>query len=56
LIARVAERRDDASDASAEVVRRQLQSSALLPAEWDLIDANGSVEQTTAEARTALHR
>jgi uncharacterized protein len=55
LIARVAQRRNDASDASAEVVRRQLQTSALPPTDWDLIDANGSVEQTLAQARTALH-
>ena len=57
LMARVAQRQNDASDAGAEVVRRQLQSSAFPPpSAWDLIDANESLEETLASARVALRR
>jgi hypothetical protein len=51
--ARIGARRVDASDASAEVLERQLQAGpgAL---DWHRIDASGDPEQTLAHARQAL--
>jgi aminoglycoside phosphotransferase family enzyme/predicted kinase len=52
-IARVEGRRHDASDADAEVVRRQ-DSYQLGDIDWTMIDAGGTPEQTLARARAAL--
>jgi aminoglycoside phosphotransferase family enzyme/predicted kinase len=55
LIARVAQRRNDASDASPETVREQLrsQSQAIAPA-WAVVDAGGAPNQTLAAAQAVL--
>ena len=52
-IARVEGRRHDASDADADVVRRQ-DSYELGAIEWAMIDAGGTPDQTLARARAAL--
>jgi uncharacterized protein len=54
-IARVDTRAHDASDATAEVVRRQ-ESYDLRALDWAKIDAGGSLEQTVTAARAALAR
>jgi uncharacterized protein len=54
MIARVEQRRNDASDAGREVVLRQLQSpSPPMAPGWTTIDANGGPDQTLARARQA---
>jgi predicted kinase len=55
LVARVAARRNDASDATSEVVRRQLSQEigALSPA-WRVLDAGGSAEDVHGRAVSAL--
>ena len=52
---RVAARRNDASDADAEVARRQ-QAYDLGTMDWTVVDASGSLEATLARAREALVR
>jgi uncharacterized protein len=55
LLERVALRSKDASDATPEVVRRQLGADpGLFTAEWTRIDAEGSLPQTLAAARAVL--
>ena len=55
LIARVAARRKDASDATAEVVRQQLGFDAgPFSSTWSPIDANGSAEDALARALPSL--
>ncbi|WP_372989482.1 AAA family ATPase, partial [Sulfitobacter sp.] len=54
LIDRVTARQGDASDADADVVRAQY-ASALLPDGWQVISATGSIADTVARARNALH-
>jgi predicted kinase len=55
LIERVTARRDDASDATASVVRQQLgiDTGALSPA-WAVLDANGSAEECLKRASMIL--
>jgi hypothetical protein len=55
LEARVADRRDDASDATPETVRAQLRNGmgALSPA-WITVDAGGTVAETVRRAASAL--
>ena len=50
---RIRERRGDASDATAEVLARQLQQDPG-PIDWTRIDARGSAEQCLATARRAI--
>ncbi len=52
---RIRERRRDASDATAEVLARQLQQDPG-PINWTRIDARGSVEQCLADVRRAVAR
>ncbi len=52
-VARVSARRHDASDADADILRRQ-QSYDLGALDWPRIDASGTLEQTLAAARAAL--
>jgi aminoglycoside phosphotransferase family enzyme/predicted kinase len=55
LIERVAARRGDASDATPEIVRRQLAwQLGPLPATWKELDASGGLEDTLRNARAAL--
>ena len=54
LIDRVTARQGDASDADADVVRAQY-ASAVLPDGWQVISATGSIADTVARARNALH-
>jgi len=55
LIGRVGARRGDASDATAAVVRQQLQRErGPLGETWVELDAGGSAEETLARARRAL--
>ena len=57
LLYRVAARRGDASDATSEVVRRQLGWHAEPFAKtWTEIDASGSAEETLQNARVAILR
>lgn len=53
LIARVEARRDDVSDADAEVVRKQLQHVSDVR-DWRHVDASGSIDATVSNARAAL--
>lgn len=53
MIARVEQRRNDASDAGREVVLQQLQSPPRRPGDWTVLDANGGPDQTLATAREA---
>ena len=53
MLARVAARRGDASDADAGVVLRQLEST-VPPPDWHKVDASGGVEQTAAKVRTLI--
>ncbi|MBI3517427.1 MAG: AAA family ATPase [Proteobacteria bacterium] len=53
LVARVAARTRDASDATAAVVRAQLDYDTG-PIEWTVIDAAGELDETVAAARAAL--
>jgi uncharacterized protein len=52
-LARVGARAADASDAGRDVARAQ-ENYHLGPIDWTLIDASGTVEETTARARAAL--
>jgi predicted kinase len=55
LLKRVAERRNDASDATREVVCTQLKGDhGALTAEWTVVDAGGTLADTLAYALTAL--
>jgi len=55
LLKRVTERRNDASDATPEVVCAQLKGDhGPLTAEWTVVDAGGRLVDTLARARTAL--
>jgi predicted kinase len=55
LLKRVAERRNDASDATAEVVCAQLKGDhGMLTAEWRVVDAGGTLDDTLARTLTAL--
>jgi aminoglycoside phosphotransferase family enzyme/predicted kinase len=55
LLKRVAGRRGDASDATPEVVRTQLQrEQGQFTAEWASVDAGGTLAETVASAQTAL--
>jgi uncharacterized protein len=53
LTARVDNRRGDASDATAEVVARQLRYD-LGRIEWERVDASGTPEDTLARVRERL--
>lgn len=53
LTARVAARQGDASDATAEVVARQLRYD-LGPLDWQRVDASGTPEETLARVRETL--
>jgi predicted kinase len=53
-IARVGQRTHDASDADAEIARQQ-ESYDLGSLDWRRVDANGSMDDTLANARTALN-
>jgi aminoglycoside phosphotransferase family enzyme/predicted kinase len=53
MVARVEQRRNDASDATAEIVLQQVRAGITPPAGWARIDANGGVEETLARARHA---
>ena len=52
-VARIGQRRNDASDATAAIAIRQ-ESMLLGPVEWPAIDAGGSPEQTLARACSRL--
>jgi predicted kinase len=55
LVQRVAARRDDASDATPDIVRRQLGWHLdPLPETWKELDASGSPEEALQNARAAL--
>lgn len=55
LLKRVTERQGDASDATPEVVRTQLQRErGPLTPEWVTVDAGGTLAETVADARAAL--
>jgi uncharacterized protein len=55
LLERVAARRNDASDATREVVRGQLQSDpGPFSAEWTAVDAGGTLAETLGRARAAI--
>ena len=53
MLARVAARRGDASDADAGVVLQQLKST-VPPTDWHKVDASGTAEATAAKIRTLL--
>lgn len=53
MAARIAARRGDASDATTEILERQLRSNAGR-LDWHRIDASGEVETTLSAARDAL--
>ncbi len=53
LLSRVKARRHDASDATPDVVQRQL-STVSPPVDWTSLDATGAVDTTTGRVRTAL--
>ena len=54
LEARIAARRDDASDATVEVVRRQLAGGPLTDHGWRALDAAGDADAVLAQARAVL--
>jgi hypothetical protein len=54
LAARTSARRGDASDATPEVIRRQLQED-LGPITWHRLDASGSQDSVVAAARRQLN-
>jgi aminoglycoside phosphotransferase family enzyme/predicted kinase len=55
LLKRVTERHNDASDATAEVVRTQLKADhGPFTAQWITVDAGGALADTVARARTAI--
>jgi len=55
LLKRVTERREDASDATPEVVSAQLKSDpGPLTPQWTVVDAGGALVDTVARARVAL--
>ena len=53
LLSRVIARRHDASDATADVVRRQLERG-VAPTDWLRLDGTGDAEATQARVRVAL--
>jgi len=53
LLSRVMARRHDASDATADVVRRQL-AGGMAPGDWVRLDGTGDAEATQARVREAL--
>lgn len=53
LVERVNSRKDDASDATADVVRQQLKQSTG-PVTWHRINANGALEETVERSLQAL--
>ena len=53
LLSRVTARRHDASDATADVVRRQLERG-VAPTDWLRLDGTGDAEATQARVRVAL--
>ena len=54
MAARVEQRRGDASDATREVVLRQVQAGATPPLGWTLVDARAGMDETLRRARRAL--
>jgi uncharacterized protein len=54
MIARVEQRRNDASDADREVVSRQLRSGVARPDGWLSVDAGGDVDETLARVLALL--
>jgi predicted kinase len=55
LLERVAARRNDASDATPEIVRGQLQSDpGPFSAAWTAVDAGGTLAETLGRARAAI--
>jgi len=56
LCARVAARGGDASDATPEVVRGQLQNAPQGPTAWTTVDAGGDADSTEGAARAHLKR
>ncbi|MGE0816428.1 MAG: AAA family ATPase [Vicinamibacterales bacterium] len=55
LVARVAARRDDASDATPDVVRRQAAAGGAAP-DWARVDAAGDADRTLRDVIAALDR
>jgi predicted kinase len=57
LASRVAQRRNDASDATVEVVQQQLDYEiGELSAAWTVVDAGGDIETTLSQAQAVLKR
>ena len=54
--ARIALRRDDASDATVAILDQQLARGAPPPARWRAVDARGEPSQVLARARVAMSR
>lgn len=54
LASRIAARRDDASDADQSVLRRQIESGAVAPDGWLVVDADAPPDEVAARARVAL--
>lgn len=54
LAARIAARRDDASDANLEVLRHQLSRCPEPPPDWSVVDADGALDAVAARVRAAL--
>ena len=53
MLARVAARRRDASDANTSVVLQQLEST-VPPSDWRTVDASGTPEETAAKVKSLL--
>jgi uncharacterized protein len=54
MLARVEQRRGDASDAGRDVVLGQLRSPIAPPAGWTVVEAGGRLDQTLARVQVAL--
>jgi hypothetical protein len=54
MINRVTNRRGDASDADAEIVRKQIEAGGDLPHGWTIVETDGAAETTALRVAASI--